>query len=93
MAFKSNAQRSAYFEQLRKNGQMGMSPKAPALGLPPAQHMNQIAASPALPAVMPPKSNQPNMTSLPATGNMAPNPMQPLNPAGGNKFGRLKRFM
>lgn len=88
MAFKSNSQRGAYFEQLKQKGMLGQ--QKPAMGLPPAQNMNQIAASPMAPPIgMPPKSNQP--ASVPS--GLAPNPMNPMNPAGANKFGRLKRFM
>lgn len=86
MSFKNNNQRAAYFEMLKQKGQLGSMNKP--LGLPAAQHDNMIAASPALPQAIPPKSNQPNMMP---TG-LAPNPMAPLNPSGANKFGKIKKF-
>lgn len=92
MAFKNPAQRAAYFESLKASGKLNPGIKSSPLGQPPAQHMNQISASPMTPPVMPPKMAQP-LPAMPAMkANIAPNPMQPLNPAGTDKFGRIKKM-
>jgi len=84
MGFKNAASRGKYFEMLKEKGLLGK----PSIGAPPMQKNNEIAMSPALPNVMPPKSNQPDMKF---TG-LAPNPMKPMNPSGFNKFSKLKKF-
>lgn len=90
--FKSPQQRSAYFEMLKNSGKLNQGVKASPLGVPPQQHMNQIAASPMAPPAMPPHSVQPIGMQPAIKANVPPNPMQPLNPAGANKFGRVKKF-
>lgn len=84
MSFKNAASRGKYFEMLKEKGMLGK----PSLGAPIAQKNNTIAMSPALPNVMPPKSNQPDVKF---TG-LAPNPMKPLNLSSMNKFLKLKKF-
>lgn len=92
MSFKNPAQRAAYFESLRASGKLNPGIKSSPLGQPPAQHMNQIAASPMTPPAMPPKMAQPAQALPALKANLPANPMQPLNPAGANKFGRIKKM-
>lgn len=92
MAFSNAASRAKYFESLKASGKLNPGIKSPLLGQPPAQHMNQIAASPLTPPVMPPKMAQPIQAMPAMKANVPPNPMKPLNPAGANKFGKLKKF-
>lgn len=91
MGFKGNGQRAAYFEALRQTGNFNPKQRGPGLHPTSANGQNTVGTSPALSPTMPPANV--NMNSQ-LNGQMAAmaNPLKPLNPAGGNKFNRVKKF-
>lgn len=87
MPFKSAAQRGAYYEALKaRNG-------SNSFGATPAQHNAAIVSSPLLPSNTLPKMIQPVMRSPSFMGNAPVNPSMPINPAGANKFNKIKKLI